>query len=569
VFIALIAIAGWGCWRLDSAGIGKLARKDLPVLALQLEVVDSKGLKLDGEASLLQASADAAARKAEKDTAPLARSAQCRVYTGGDLDFAKRGKRTEETFAAGCAPEAKWKIIHHPVSASLYFADYDDLVAWMSTNADARRFLASRLARGIFSELIATGSIRGEDLQIDALKGAAVSHIAGEALGADAVLHYDIAHGNKGFVFSFVRQKCALGSKALPLLVRKLARSAYLVPGLDEPVLEMMLGRQRIFLAEYGKRIYAANGLEALLNVLDNLPLERTSGAKGSVVLVVRAEAFLKEILALADEGMRLGLEFAFDLSAEDAGPGELKMGRAKFLKALRPELAQGVLAAAPRDSFAVLALSFDFPAGKAASEWSVAEEEGGAYSITGTDEPAGIAVVWDLGANSDDTLTEIGFAVSRRPESPPSEVYRAYFGQRVFHSTCGGGSVFLAATSDKLLLRMREACEAQSPSILALGGAGADQVFEGVQAAMLLNPGAALRELFMAGRPLDLIMRSEGAAEPQWKKAYYAAFDALQKESAQVFSSVPALLYAGADPAFGQEAVTLRGYALAQRGRK
>ena len=72
-----------------------------------------------------------------------------------------------------------------------------------------------------------------------------------------------------------------------------------------------------------------------------------------------------------------------------------------------------------------------------------------------------------------------------------------------------------------------------------------------------------------MAGRPLDLIMRSEGAAEPQWKKAYYAAFDALQKESAQVFSSVPALLYAGADPAFGQEAVTLRGYALAQRGRK
>ncbi len=271
----LIAICGaafaglvmWMAASLHSAPLSTYLRKDMPALELELQFKDVRGKPAPPENTKLAGGVVKNEDEGRKD--------KCPELIGGDTP--RRSTLADlKKMNEGCSQRAKWVVKRHPIGFSLYVRDGDKTAEWLQKESGEDGLLSAKLFRGLFHDLQHTLKIRAEDLQVSGIQGAFLSRLFFEALRADAVLHYDISHGEKGFVFSFVRRKCAFAAKALPVFCGVLARSAYKVPKLKEPVLEMSIGLQRIFLTQRDDLVYLSNGLEALLNVLESEPPPRS-----------------------------------------------------------------------------------------------------------------------------------------------------------------------------------------------------------------------------------------------------------------------------------------------------
>jgi hypothetical protein len=554
--LVLALIVLWTCKGLHTARLSEFVRSDLPILDLNLKLINIKGQEITPEQSRIVDKT----LKADQE-APEAPTQDCPELIGGDTfersTLTEMKDRPEE-----CPRVATWKVRIHPVAFSLYFLEPGKVLSLFNENSRVKELFQNRFFQGIFYEPLHSASIRAEDLNLQGLEGAFLSRLVREALQAHAELHYDISHGKKGFVFSFVRDECTFAAKALPIAVRTLARSGYRVPKLKEPILEMRVGLQRIFLTQYEERVYLANGLEGLLNVIESLRPPGRSLPETPLVLTARTEAFVDKLLPVMVGGPTWEVNLGIGVSEE--ATGVLQFAPGKFAGHLHPKLFRGVLAGIPDDTFAAVSTSFYLPPTMSSEEWKRLATQGPVGTAESRPEEAGVAILWDL-TSVEEELSNVGIVVSNQTTPEEVDKFKQYFAEPGLTAECGGGTVFLAATSRNLLGRMKESCEGQSLSVLDWERGKRTKDLDKAQLLLFMSPATAVRELFLAGGARS---GDAGDFEPQWKQQYEKAKAAMREDGEKVFGQLPIFAYAGnAVPT--ADVVQLKGFTVKQGGAR
>lgn len=520
-----------------------MARTDLPILDLVVKLKDAKGNEVGAETSRI---ADAGAPPSGDD--------RCPALTGGD------GTSTDlsgQKRPVDCPKVATWYVKRHPIALSLYFQDGEAFLDWFDANPKAQELVAGRFFQGLLFEPLHSLKVRAEDLRLQGLEGEFMARLLREAVAAHAELHYDISHGRKGFVLSFVHAESSFATGSLPLIAAALAQSGYRVARLEEPVLEMRVGLQRLFLTRHDGRVYMANGLEALLNVIDSLTPPTGGLPDAPLALTVRAEAFVDHVWPVMADAQVWHATYAFQLKGEK--PGTLSVPAGKFARRLHPQIFEGVFAAIPHDVFAAVATSYHLPPGMTTEGWRKLVTEGPEDAAANDPAESGFAILWDFDA-AQPQFGQVGIVVATQNAPGTAEGFRQYLAKPDLGADCAGGTLFLAASSEKLLTRMKESCNHQSLSVLDWERGAHKSRLQSAQLATFVHPGAGLRELFLAGgaKSGDL-----GDFEPRWKQDYENAKAAMRQDGEKLFRSLPIFAYAG--KAGGGRAVTLDGFAVTQ----
>jgi len=554
---ALALVVFWlgACRGGTSTPMASFIPEGTPTLRLTIERVTTDNQPWSDPTGVARVSASAQAATssslasaeelAVQQNAAVSTGVVCPAVQGGD--FSGRRSSGESPFSKDCPPEASWKVIRHPIAVTVSAFKGADVWRWLTTNPDAMRFLTSNLTKGILLEPLRTVSVRAEDLKLEGVRGAVFKELFEDALSAEAQLHYDIAHGNQGFVFSFVRSKSKAASRLLPLVIKSLARSAYQLPELASPVVEMRIGLQRAFVAEKGERIFFANGLEALINVIENELIVRPM-ADESLALTVRGEAFFDKLLEPLVGDSRFQGTWSFELSGSETIPRAFRIGAAKMFAHLRPKTFDGVLAAIPFDVFGGVVTSFLLPAEMTPEAWNRIATQGVGDAMSSGSETSGVALIWELSSKTEKGLTDIGVIVANPNAAHSLEGFSRYFSKGMAAESCAGGTVLVASTSDTLLQRMREACEGRSLS-LRDWGKGASQAWTPTeqQLTMFLNPGVGLRELMLSGGKQEGVEeQSAGAVIPDWKRHYAQALQRTLQDGEETLRLLPVISYSG-----------------------
>lgn len=520
-----------------------MARKDLPILDLTVKLRDAEGNELEAGDSRI---ADAGAAPAGDE--------RCPALSGGDGESAPDSGQKRP---AECPRVATWYVKRHPIALSLYFQDGKAFLDWFDANPKAQEFVAGRFFQGLLFEPLHSLRVRAEDLHLDGLEGEFMARLLREAIAAHAQFHYDISHGREGFVLSFVHAESPFVARSLPVLAATLARNGFRIARLDEPVLEMRVGLQRFFFTRHEGRVYVANGLEALLNVIDSLTPPAGGPPDAPLALTVRLDAFVDHVWPVLADAPGWDATFAFALNGDKVGVLSVPAG--KFVRRLHPQIFEGVFAAIPHDAFAALATSYHLPPGMSTEDWRKLVSEGPEDAKASDPAESGFALLWDFDA-AQEPFGQVGIVVATQSNPGTAEAFRQYLAKPDRAADCAGGTLFLAASTEKLLTRMKESCARQSLSVLDWErGAHKDRLKE-AQLATFVNPGAGLRELFLAGgaQSGDL-----GDFEPKWKQEYENAKAAMRKDGEKVFRSLPIFAYAG--KAGGGKTVKLDGFAVSQ----
>jgi hypothetical protein len=178
--------------------------------------------------------------------------------------------------------------------------------------------------------------------------------------------------------------------------------------------------------------------------------------------------------------------------------------------------------------------------------DWNRVAHEGLPAATAPGRDPAGIALVWDLSAKSA-ALSDVGIAVQPGGGEIDAQL-SGYLRANALHATCAGGSVWLAATTELLLTRMREACERQSPSLLDWRTGG-----EASQLVLLVDPRVGLAEMIAGGIGTATGERDgEASKDPEWKRRYLEAVERARASGDGTLGRLPALVYSGAGGARG-----------------
>jgi len=311
-------------------------------------------------------------------------------------------------------------------------------------------------------------------------------------------------------------------------------------------------------LAQQGARVYLANGLEVLLNLLESLPPEAPQLPGTPLLLVLRGEAFVDKFFPLVTGEERAEARFGFALAGRD--PGVLRVTSGKAGRHLRPRIFKGVLASIPHDAFSAAAFSFHLRPDMTGEEWNTLATAGPGEASPDGPEEAGVALVWELGSTGS-PITRLGIAIASADAPQEAARFREIFNDPELTALCGGGTVFLAATDSGLLSRMRESCAGQSLSVLDWERGARAGDLASAQVLGFVNPGIGLRELFLVGGGRA---GEAGDFAPEWKQAYQEAKAALQKESETLLQRLPIWAYAGAvDP--GAAETELKGMGISQ----
>jgi hypothetical protein len=532
VIIAFIALF-WAWKGLHTARLNAFIRGDLPMLDLQLQFIDINSDEIPAKETRL------ATETTASEKASGVNSDACPEITGGDIRESADVK-VGDKLSPNCSKTVKWYVKRHPVGLSLSFSDPQKVQSYIDKDSSFNEIWRSRFIQGIFHDPLRNASIRAEDLGLQGLEGTFISRLVKESIAAHGQLHYDVVHGRQGFVYSFIRNECPYASKALPIIARVLARSGYTVPKLKEPILEMRIGLQRIFLTEYQTRVYIANGLEAMLNVMESLPPTGSESPTVPIVLAIRGEAFVDNLLRTMTGEPFFEIDLGFGLSKEV--PDVLRFPAGKFGRHLRPKVFKGVFAGIPHDAFAAVVTSFYLPPAKSPEEWQQLAMEGPGDKPGNGPAEGGVAVIWDLSSEGNE-ITNMGVVIAN--QSSPDDVHRFenLFVNPKLTAACGGGTVFLAATSSPLLTRMKEACERQSLSVLDWESGSKKEEFGAQQFFFFLNPGIGMRELFLAGGAKS---KDQGESNNQRQEHYEKAKAGMRTESEKVFGNLPLFIYSG-----------------------
>lgn len=530
--------------------LAKLVKPELPMLDVVVKLRDLDGDDLDGADS----------RIADSRDAPAA-TEQCVALVGGD-DSAATTVSSSTPRPPDCPRIATWYVKTHPIALSLYFGNGKELLSWYDQHPEARELAANRFVQGLFHGLLNSLKVKAEDLKLDGLQGEFMQTLVREAIAAHGQLHYDLVHGSQGWVLSFRRGDSAYAIKVLPVMASLLATSGYKLARLPAPVLEMRVGLQRFFLTEVDDRVYLAHGMEALLNVIESLTPPSGGVPDAPLSVTLRAEAFVDKVLPVMAGTESLDLTIRFAL--KDGELGSLSLPSGPWTPHLHGRIFDGVLAAIPHDSFAAVATSLHLPATWTEQDWRQLATEGPGPRAETAPEESGFAVVWDFDGK-DSPAGAVGVIVANQTEPQATGAYQQYLRKADLSAECGGGAVFLAATSERLLARMKDACAHQSLSPLDWERGAAKQRYASAQLAAFVNPDSGLRELFLAGGAAG--DEDAGDFAPRWKQEYEKAKAAMRKDGDNFFGRLPILAYAGR--AGGGKTVTLDGFAVSQGGGK
>ncbi len=230
------------------------------------------------------------------------------------------------------------------------------------------------------------------------------------------------------------------------------------------------------------------------------------------VVLTVRAEAFVDNVLPVLTNEKSWEVTAGFGWPV-DKNPGVIRFPGGKFARHLRPKIFPGVFAGIPHDAFAAVVTSFYVPPHMENDWWSELAEKGPGDEVSGGPDEGGFALIWDL-EHSEEGISGMGVVIASQTKTDETATFSNYFSDQDLTSECGGGTVFLAATSQNLLTRMREGCARQSLSVLDWERGSRRGEYEGAQLMMFINPGVAMRELSLAGRRREQKQDSRGGQE-------------------------------------------------------
>jgi len=578
----------WTCNDLQTAPLSHYVRSDLPMLDLELQFINLKREKIPPEKTKLgspekeepaaktpeTATKEKGSTAKETDTTTqepasgsqeetstpeeTATTEMCPELFGGDTKSGSTSTSAKDR-GADCPKTATWRVKRHPIGYSLTFQEPDKFLSLFEGNTKVKELFQSKLFQGVFYDPLHSASVRAEDLNLEGAEGAFLAKLVKEALHAHAVLHYDVVHGKKGFVFSFVRSECSYLSKVLPIIGRVLARSGYRTAKLKEPVLEAKIGLQRIFLTQYDDRIYLSNGLEALFNVLESLSPPEADLPKMPLVLTVRGEAFVDKLLPVMVGRPAVSVQLGFGLSEDSLGILQFPAG--KLARKLHPKIFKGVLAGIPHDVSAAVATSYYLSPTMTTEAWQQMASKGPDDDAApeGPRE-AGFALLWDL-TSEGDRLSNIGVVIANQTTPDEVDQFKHYFADPALTTECGGGTVFLAATSSALLARMRESCAGQSLSVLNWERGARTKEYETAQLLLFMNPGTAMRELFLAGGAKS---GEEGEFEPEWKQQYEKAKEGMREDGEKVFRSLPIFAWSG-NTAPTADVIQLKGITVKQ----
>jgi hypothetical protein len=534
--------------KLTAAPLGRFVRADLPMLDVIVVLKDVHNDELDAEGT----------RIAEARETPEG-SEHCPALLGGDDADATRIEPDDKKRPADCPRVAGWYVKVHPIAFSLYFNDGQAFLDWFDANPRVQEIVANKFFQGLFFQPARDLRVKAEDLRLPGLEGELLGRVLREAIAANAQLHYDMAHGKRGFALAFPREAGAFTARALPLMAGALARNGYRIAKLPNPVLEMRVGSQSLFLTQYGETVYLANGFEALLNVIESLTPPSVA-LDAPVSLTLRAEAFLEKILEtqVGADQWDINLGFALD----DKRLGALSFPTGRFAHALHPRLFGGVLSAVPHDAFAAAAGAFYLSPTQTADEWRQFATQGPAETPANAPAEAGFALVWDFDAEQD-PFGQVGVVIANQTTPDAAEAFRQYLADPELGAACAGGAAFVAASSEKLLERMKEACDRRSLSVLDWQRGGVKARFESAQLAAFVNPGVGLRELFLAGGAGGKDPDASDEFEPRWKQEYEQAKAAMRKEGEKLFRGLPIFAYSG--QAGNESRISLEGFAVQQ----
>lgn len=475
---------------------------EVPVLELHVAFFDTTAPKRSSSDSTSAAESTSATPASEADMSfPTATPNRCPDVIGGDLGATpprRRPYRWEAT-PVPCPLVATWRVLRNPVASSLFLVRGADALAWYDSNPHVTALRQSALWNGLVRQVADVLKVRAEELQLDDWKGEFLQPLIRDALAADASFHYDLVHGAGGFVFAFDRTKAHIVDKALPVVIRGLATTAYTAEGYEQPLIGIRLYGRLLYLTQKGNRVVIGSSLEGLLNVLSQNPFTAPLD-RGSVIAVFRPESFMDKLLVSSVGAPEWPLSISFELSATTSELSGAAVPRARIFDTFAPRIASGVLAALPHDAMAAIALSADLPLGKPVAEWNV--------QTTRPVDSSGLGLVWDVSGK--EKRFDVGLAVLA-PSGPDVAVRPGDFiSSKGVSTACAGGAVWIAASSDALLGRMKASCEKQSLSIRDLRGLQ-QSTLEEQQLSLVFNAAVWLQEMFALGVALD----SENDAPP------------------------------------------------------
>ena len=546
--LSLVVIAGTVInHKLKQTPLGTSVKTDLPMLDVIVKLKDVDGTELNPEGSLIADTRE-----------PAEGNDHCPALVGGDSREATRVSPDDKR-PADCARQATWYVKRRPIALSVYVEDGERLLDWYGHQPQVQEWVGSRFTQGLFSGFLHSIRVRAEDLDLKGVQGEFLGTLLKDAIKAKAQLHYDIVHGHHGWVLSFVRSESPFAGRLLPVMASTLARSGYRFAGLPEPVLEMRVGLQRIFLTQYQDRVYLAQGLEALLNVLDGLTPPAGGVPDAPVSITLRADAFMDKFLPRMTGLPTSDLTAAFTL--KDGAPGGLTVPGGPWQGQLRPRIFEGVIASIPFDAFAAVASSLHFSPHLSESDWRELATKGPGGKLATTPEESGFALVWDFDGKNSPT-GELGVIIANQTEPAATPAYQQYLSNTEQSAECAGGAIFLAATSDRLLTRMKEACARQSTSPLDWGRGGNKQRFTTSQLLAFISPGVGLRELFLGGGA-GLEGDDNQDFAPRWRQDYEKAKAAMRTEGDRLFKHLPIFAYTGRSS--GGKTINLDGQLVGQ----
>ena len=459
-------------------------------------------------------------------------------------------------------------LIKRPPSLSIGFGSGRAMLDWFDNSVAAKSFLESDVIQGIFRDVMATLQVRTDDLELSGMRGLTIMTMFREAVAAHGAVHYDMYEGRQGFTFNFVRSEAPILSRFLPLLTSAVRRHSYNVPGLNNPVVELSLGKQLLLLTEDKKRVYVSNGIKALLNVLDTPGINEVSpNSEDLVMATVRAETILDKLLPIIAGSQHWNSSIVLNFAGKPAAPElSLAFDPAKAFAFLRPQISPAVLSAIPQNVFASAAASFAIPPEMTADDWSNVALDKISAPQAATAE-GGVALIWDLSAKKDPGLSNVGVVIYMPdPDSAAMKLSDYFNEEQTFFEECENGKIWLASSDELLLTRMKEACARQSSSLLNWFEDGSLKKIEAApQLVFSFTPAVGFDETFTAGRAAPgggeetEAAGEEGSEEnstkpASWKQAYQDAVERSSAASKKFSSTLPAFVFLGKTSASGAQ---------------
>ena len=543
------AAAGFfGYQYLTRSSLASVLKADLPILNLTVKLLDINQQPLDAADSII----------GSNDQQTINSNEQCSLLVGGDS--AERSFASSDvTRPAECPNQAVWYVKTHPIALTLAFNQGQQFLTWWDQSAKVKNLVENRFIQGLFFGFAQSLKIKAEQLKLDGIQGEFLAHLLRDAIAANAQLHYDMVHAERGWVLTYQRSRSDFIEQALPAMMGLLATNAYKVNKLPEPIVQVRVGLQQIYMTEYQQRIYLAQSLEALLNVLESLkPTPTDSDAPLS--LIVCAEAFVDNLVPVLAGQPSWNPRIDFALNDQQLGVINLPSG--PWQLPLHDKIFEGVLASIPHDAFAALATSFQISPTLAVEDWQHFANQG-PKAISNQAEPAGLALIWDFEKTS--PTGAIGIVIANPTNPKASAAYQQYVKNSGYSAECAGGSLFLIASSQSLLSRIKDACAHQSLSPLDWQKGSEKSRFLASQLMAFVNPGVAMQELFMAGGAIDSAddsLERNQKQIPHWQNDYLKAKDNMRKQANSLFNDLPIFSYAGRADA---NPVRLEGRAIQQ----